>query len=997
MRRFKFNTILSAGIVGALMVLMALYSVSFGYLGFLSTGRLDTNNLGQWFTFGAAKYFLLLCQAILVVFIVNLLNKSTVTTKGVFKSWVSFVFVAVILSALALTLYSGVGGRRIYDAVFLISRNAHPMFTGILIYFLVQKYVLRFFQHPGADLIFGLLLIAPIVFNRDIFFVGNGFTLTGILLLCISSNMFQSTKRESLVRWTLLFIVIGLISMLVMGELSSNIRHNLLTLMRFVGLLSPLTVFPAVMLTRLSEYKVHAVSQPVRGVFTYSAFTLIALTNVLAYRATIKYQLRSHGIYPSFVSWKWLIVEILLLVIISVIVGASSYYLVSKIFSDRGVDQSVGGLTPMQFVDKILTNLRHYVFALWKHCWRIVLTVVTSFILQLAITFSLHQSFLMEKSMVSPHMSIFLFTLVYRLPTMLFSSLIIVSVFLILLGLTNRYWTALISTSVIFVIFAVATHLKVVARDEPIMPADLLELKSAQSLMEMVNPILIVFAIVGILIIVLLLILIERRSYSFYHRWWKRVLSALLPLFFILGFHYSGHPNTPMYTLLKNFGNVVSYSNQILTAQKNGPLLQFVNNLDIVVMAKPVGYSKAEVYKVVRKYDAIASQINHSRTNNLNDQTFVFNLSESFADPTRLPGVSLNQDPIPYIRNLKKRTTSGLMMSYGYGGGTANMEFESLTGWALGNFDVRLSSPYSQLVEYMKSAPSILNGFSQSVGIHPYVATFYNRISVYKKFGFDKFSYLGSKYKIVDQKRIGSSPYLSDSTAYKNVLYRMRQSDKGQFINLVSIQNHYPYDKAEYPVYRFKASGTTVAGGDSNVLLQHYSQGLSYTDQAVKEFKEKIDKIDRPITWVFYGDHLPGAMYDSIMTAKNTVKMHQTDYFIYSNRYAREHGALKKLNGTKIVGTDQFIALAMKQANVKVNSFTALLTKVQEKLPVTWIKDSDSLESPTVGTRFVTQSGKLVSYGKLTVEQKTLIHDYQIIQYDITAGKQYSQKLGMHP
>lgn len=174
--------------------------------------------------------------------------------------------------------------------------------------------------------------------------------------------------------------------------------------------------------------------------------------------------------------------------------------------------------------------------------------------------------------------------------------------------------------------------------------------------------------------------------------------------------------------------------------------------------------------EIARKYSKIAEQINKNRKNDVSKQTFIFTLSESFSDPLRVPQLTVNKDPMPYIRSLKKATTSGLMLSSGYGGGTANMEYMALTGFSMSNFSPTLPTPYSQLVTTLKKAPSIVQNFNYSSAIHPYIGVYYNRTEVYPKFGFNKFAYLGSKYKIKHQSRIDRSPYLSDKTAYANAL-----------------------------------------------------------------------------------------------------------------------------------------------------------------------------------------------------------------------------------
>ena len=87
--------------------------------------------------------------------------------------------------------------------------------------------------------------------------------------------------------------------------------------------------------------------------------------------------------------------------------------------------------------------------------------------------------------------------------------------------------------------------------------------------------------------------------------------------------------------------------------------------------------------------------------------TVVYVLSESFSDPSRVPGLKVNKDSMPNIRKIRENTTSGLMLSSGYGGGTAKLESMGLTGLSMANFDSSLTSPYQQLVPGAHWAPTI--------------------------------------------------------------------------------------------------------------------------------------------------------------------------------------------------------------------------------------------------------------------------------------------------
>lgn len=109
-------------------------------------------------------------------------------------------------------------------------------------------------------------------------------------------------------------------------------------------------------------------------------------------------------------------------------------------------------------------------------------------------------------------------------------------------------------------------------------------------------------------------------------------------------------------------------------------------------MVKPDDYSEETMKEVAARYEKEAKKINASRTENMTDSTVIYVLSESFSDPSRVPGLKVNKDSMPNIRSIKENTTSGLMLSSGYGGGTANLEYMGLTGLSMSNFDSSLTS-----------------------------------------------------------------------------------------------------------------------------------------------------------------------------------------------------------------------------------------------------------------------------------------------------------------
>lgn len=194
-----------------------------------------------------------------------------------------------------------------------------------------------------------------------------------------------------------------------------------------------------------------------------------------------------------------------------------------------------------------------------------------------------------------------------------------------------------------------------------------------------------------------------------------------------------------------------------------------------------------------------------------------------------------------------------------------------------------------------------------------------------------------------------------------------------------------PY-KDYYQENNFSFSGNAVVR-DRQSELNTYMQGMYYTDEAVRYFIEELDKIEKPITFVFYGDHLP-SLYSGNNMGKYGLVQHETDYFIYSNRYSRERS--QNLN-KKIVAPYNFSALALEQADIKITPFYALMTKLTNEVLASTTDPSASISNNYNGQKiFVTDTNETLSATDLSSKQKELLDEYRLIQYDLTAGEEYA-------
>lgn len=593
--------------------------------------------------------------------------------------------------------------------------------------------------------------------------------------------------------------------------------------------------------------------------------------------------------------------------------------------------------------------------------------------------------------MTSNDINAIIFILGNRFFALILTAIFLYAIFTIFYFITTRYWLSNILVSTIIIGWAIANKVKLDLRGEPIYPSELSEAVNAKSLLGMVNPHTVIAIVIGLVVIIALTIFLEVKFPIKKKGSWKhRGIWALLSLILLITPARFNHEDNIIYFIKRGFDNKAFFRNPEREIQINGPLLNFMNYIDLQVMDQPSNYSEQNVDRVISKYQKVAKDINKGRKNDLKDQTVIFNLSESFVDPYTFPTIKFAKglpNPVSYIQSLKDKATYGSMISAGYGGGTANMEWESLTGFNMGFFKTTLT-PYVQIVPHYNFYPTIGMNFKTATAIHPYIGTYYSRVEDYNRFKFNRFIYLGSKWKIINQKHIDRSPYNSDFTAYDNAVKQLNDDKNGQFINLISMQNHMPYSNwYKNNEYMGKISGQLFSNGDIRSQMATYVKGVQYTDKAVKKFIAEIDKMKKPVTFVFYGDHYPSILPQNLIT-KYPVQMHATRYFIYSNKYAREHGAKARLTSKyKYVNTSDFIAMMLKQTNTKVTPYQALLTEIHRQLPAITINFDEEK-----GFQLVNQKGTLVDPTDLTNEQQALIKDFETIQYDMTAGKGYALK-----
>lgn len=551
-----------------------------------------------------------------------------------------------------------------------------------------------------------------------------------------------------------------------------------------------------------------------------------------------------------------------------------------------------------------------------------------------------------------------------------------------LLIITNRVPVTLIIATVMTTIAAIAEYQLINTRQEAITEASLQEITAIGDLLGMLDIKLVISAIAFLILTLILLVIVYRRNKWIIFRSirWRALLFviSIITLLPFLSINSDKYEDT-----FNKLGDVPKVWDSLFDAASNGGIVALLNSRTTDAMVEPKNYNQQAMKNLVTKYTKQSVLINQTRKNtNFKNQTVIYTLSESLTKPSYVPGLTISDDPLPNIDNVMDNTSSGHMISSGYGGGTAGIEYATLTGLNITSYRPTVTMPYSQLTSSINEKSTVTGQFDNKIVVHPYVGSFYNRRAVYKNMGINYFYTTDSTVPVKYQETIDGDSHISDESAYKNVLSKISKKNNSQFIQLLTMQNHTPwtFEGRDYNMIE-----PTNSNADENTI-ESYLQGLHYTDEATQTFLDKLNDLSRPITLVWYGDHWPG-IFNFVNTTTDALSAHSTPYFIWQNN------AAKKANGTVDVSANyadpsDFTAMMMKMNGMKVDAYWALKTEMLEKVPTINNYTRDDKGKLT----FLDQRGNKIDEKSLTKEQQEIVNDFKLVQYDITTGKSYLLK-----
>lgn len=341
------------------------------------------------------------------------------------------------------------------------------------------------------------------------------------------------------------------------------------------------------------------------------------------------------------------------------------------------------------------------------------------------------------------------------------------------------------------------------------------------------------------------------------------------------------------------FNVIASYFGNIAFAYEDyGFPYCFSNTLLNTGIDKPEGYSAEKIASIS---DLIASNSTNNKlgSNNillasteggLNHETntdkpnIVMVQLESFFDPTLVKYLQFSEDPVPNFRSLMENYSSGYLTVPSVGAGTANTEFEVISGMSLQFFGPG-EYPYKTILQE-STAESVSYDLKElgysTHAIHNNKGTFYGRNFVFSQLGFDTFTSL--EYMNVEEytpKDWAKDFYLTDE-----ILKSLNSTEGSDFVYTISVQAHgdYPKEKIlENP--KIQVSG--LPDEETTNAFTYYINQLYEVDQFVGQLVEALSNRDEETVLVLFGDHLPTLGFSDEDLVNNSI--FQTEYVVWSN------------------------------------------------------------------------------------------------------------------
>jgi len=284
---------------------------------------------------------------------------------------------------------------------------------------------------------------------------------------------------------------------------------------------------------------------------------------------------------------------------------------------------------------------------------------------------------------------------------------------------------------------------------------------------------------------------------------------------------------------------------------------------------RPEDYSEESIKKITKKLSPPAESTPETTPN------IIFIQLESFYDITNIAGIEASEELMPNFRALQKECSTGAFAVNTVGAGTANTEFETITGMDLSDFSMG-EYPYRTVLHDTTCESACYDlapyGYT-SHAIHNNTATFYDRNVVFPMLGFDSFT----SVEYMNDIEYIESGWVDDSVLVGSIADCLASTEGSDFIYTISVQPHgeWPEEGDELPIK------LTVDGEEAPYPLAYFANQIWECDEFLGELIAALEQLEEDTVLVAYGDHFPDLDYKDEDLLSGTV--YATEYIIWSN------------------------------------------------------------------------------------------------------------------
>lgn len=352
-------------------------------------------------------------------------------------------------------------------------------------------------------------------------------------------------------------------------------------------------------------------------------------------------------------------------------------------------------------------------------------------------------------------------------------------------------------------------------------------------------------------------------------------------------------------------------------------------------ISEPNGYTKKAMAKIDK--DGELNQTAASRSSDELPNIIVVQL-ESYFDVANAEFFTTSEDACPNLHNLYQNYSNGYFKVPSVGAGTANTEFEVLTGMNLRYFGPG-EYPYKTYSKKhpTESAATALASLGYGThALHDNTGNFYSRANVFNNMGFDTFT---SK-EFMNVLQTTENGWAKDEILTQHIMEAMDTTKQEDFVFTVSVQGHGNYPETQV----IENPKIKVEGIEDEALKnkwEYYVNQVYEMDQFAGDLIKAVEERNEPSVVVFYGDHLPtmGLKAEDLKSRY----LYNTNYVIWDN-----------------------IGLQKDDKNIPAYQ---LMSEVLNRLDI--------------------HSGTVFNYHQQRKGTKNYLSDLELLQYDILYGKQY--------